>query len=429
MKKGFQRSICLLLALGATATAPACAPRGEELPTVTVTQGLDILSLPASYTSQEAADVAARAADVTARLLRQFGGPVLNETQKQELRTELDERLLPILLRHSIHPSEANRLLSGMEEICARSEADGMELRLLLLQLYQNAFSILGSSRIGTVSYSAAMLWLELEIEHNTKRYEENPKYTWYLEDAQHFTEARDRLQEAVGEETFGEALEILIFFLSSLTERNSSVGGLTLTTEELLTVLRLQSVRFTEAAISPDAWSAMAALLSLTEFTGDGSLLSLELLALAKDGYPEAAAQAMPALLSLYCTAVNSLTAEELEIMMNGDEKSYAQVLSRVLLRCEPRLSQLATALETHCPSASAEEEKALKKLKLTASYQEFAAGLPAADYAALIHALQQTAESAEHADELRRIATAYLHSILPYLTFAAHHAAQKGA
>lgn len=434
MKNRICRVLSMGLALASLLPCIACTkePEANITQTTVQTQDLIVEKPPVVYSEEQINQTVSRATALSARIIRLMGGPVLEETQKQKLNSELREQMIPLFKAQSVYPSEADQLLTTAESVCDSAESGETEMRLLLLQLYQKGISVLGSDRIGRIAYAVSLIKLRLDIETAERRFEENPKYTWYQENAERYTALKEQLETIVGEQSFTEMVEILVFCLSTaLDSAGKSNGKFDMTEEELLTVLRLQANRFATVTVTAEQWQCVTAVLSEWAPESDGSLLEEELRVLNDADYGQKLALLMPNLLKLYRAAVIRLGVEDLRVLKKGSKTDWINVIAKVLAGCEAELTVVANGLESTCATATDKEKKILEYAKLLESYNAFAAEQTETGFSQMMDRMRACAATPDEANAkaFSKSLTAYFHGIAPYLTFVLTETAKGDA
>ncbi len=423
-KKKLIQAVSLALTVLLCLCGSSCTRTGREEPTSQ--QRLTVEQTPTSYTPDFSASAAEQGAELVHRLLSLCGGPVLNESQKQVLKNQIKEQILPHLEDLSVYPYELTALFEKTKQLCTLWEENHETTPSnLFLGFYQTGLSVMPSQKLGSIIFTFTDLYLNHKTQQSYERYD-TYGYQWYLEDAHHYSDLLTQLHSTLGEETFSQMVTLAVFALSLGGGAAPQESRLfTLSDEELTVLLRRQADYFCSAEISQEQWGSAAQIYS-TLFTPQGnSLTDAALSALFRSGYVGQLSQCMPAFLTLYRALTQVVTPQQLSALRSGVQEEAALTAARLLSSVPAEFLALEQQLNQYGYSQSVEEEGALHSAGLWEEYQQYLESTPTVQAQQLLERAVAYADAPEQEskDAFLNSVQQYLRTYLPCLAFVLSH------
>ena len=390
------------------------------------TQRLEIEDVPAVYDAAFRSALAEQICTLIERTLRLYEGVVLGETQKQTLRLQIEQTVLPALQGVPLYQRELESLMRSAEELCTAAEegtlADSSRMALLL-RFYQSGLANVDSAKLGALLYHSTLCGLDLMIDDRMRRYE-TYGYEWYLREAEDYRAQRTALQNELGAEAFSEATARLIFAGSLAGGTLSTDGGSRLfavSDAEMVVLLQKQGDHFASAELTERQWSVAAELFcAWMAVDGDGAT-SAVLEAMRVSGDVARLAAILPALFRYYQAVTHALDAYYLDAILSNNRSARFSAWVSVLVECEQSFLELDRTMARYATESEA-ALSALQKLGLTEEYEAFLADTPMGSAEELVICLRSCVNTyrPEKSAELKAALLSYLRTYLPCLTFA---------
>lgn len=390
------------------------------------TQRLTVESVDTKYDPAFCAVTAKQSGELFCRLLALCGGPVLNQSQKQSIQNQIQERILPQLESLSVYPYELDALLEKTQALCSYwTEHEGITPSALFLQFYQSGLSVMPSQKLGGIIFSYTDLYLNHKIQQSYERYEVYG-YQWYLDDAHRYSDLLTQLRSTIGGEVFSQMVTLAVFGLSLGAGAAQEESRLYVLSDEDLTVLfARQAEYFCSAEITQEQWGSAAQIYTTLFVPQGATLLDAELSALFRSGYGGQLAKCMPALLQLYRSVTSKMTPHQLSALRQGNESTAPLTVAQLLHASSAEMSALEKELERYGFCQSSEEETTLRNAGLWEDYQQYLEDTPTVQTKQLLEdaAAYAITPDQESREAFLNSAHHYLRTYLPCLAFVLSH------
>lgn len=427
------RLLTLVMAVFLLLSQASCASQAPKKESNT--QRLEIEDVPAVYNEAFRTDTAEKIGVLIERIVRLYEGVVLGETQKQTLRVQIEQSVLPALQEVPLYRQELEHLLQSAEELCSAAEEGTLpdaSRMALFLRFYQSGLAEVDSAKLGALLYHSALCGLELLIDVSLARYDEDGD-EWHLRDAEDYRAQRAALQNELGVDAFSNVTAMLTFAGSLLGGTLAIDDGSRLfavSDAELVMLLQKQGDHFVSMELTERQWSVAAELLcAWIVVDGDGAT-SAVLEAMRTSGDVVRAAAILPAFFRYYQALTHALDELYLDAILSSNQSARFSAWVSVLVECEQSFLELDRAISIHATEGEG-ALLALQNVGLTEEYNAFLDDIPAGSAEELMACLRScvNAYRPEKAAELEAVFVSYLRAYLPCLTFAfVHDQTEKG-
>ncbi|MBO5845171.1 MAG: hypothetical protein J6Q77_00845, partial [Clostridia bacterium] len=294
------RIISLVLALALLFSLTSCKKETDETPVLD--GGLTVETVKVEY-SEEA--VAGATEDIIALFEKTVDilgyEEHITDDDISEVEGKFKNEIIPALIDLKIYPEELSALIKATDECLELWEENNVENDPKnFSDMYTKLVSIIDTDRLGGLIFELEMTLIGARLEKAEKKYNDHTS-SLNLRKLEYYR-TLVASAEALGREKFADAMEVILFGVSSLNSKTEFEGGISVSVADTLEIMKKQGERFLSLTLTDEDWQTVARMCEeYLPGKANESLQSKILITLNNDDFFIEAADVMPDVIKLY--------------------------------------------------------------------------------------------------------------------------------